>query len=149
MNTKKTEIFKSHGWEVALFPIVWIILSIFASIWVANFLYFLLCFNDNVYLGKGKLKIAWGWCLLPPVYLYKRAKLLKESLLKFWLLVIQIGLLVSFVISATLSLYTANVKQCIDRLAQDGVNVYVAKEVCECSMEYNEKFCLKRYEIIE
>ena len=149
MNNKKNEIKINLGWLIALFPVVWIILSIFDSIWVANFLYFLLCFCDDVELEKGKIRIAWGWCLLPPVYLYKRAKLLKESLLKFWLLVIQIGLLVSFVISATLSLYTANVKQCIDRLAQDGVNVYVAKEVCECSMEYNEKFCLKRYEIIE
>ena len=111
------------------------------------------CITDRESLKKQSVwekgKIAWGWCLLSPVYLYKRTKLLKESLLKFWLLVIQIGLLVSFVINATLSLYTANVKQCIDRLAQDGVNVYVAKEVCECSMEYNEKFCLKRYEIIE
>ena len=32
-----------------------------------------------------KSPIAWGWCLISPVYLYKRTILLKDSMTKFWI----------------------------------------------------------------
>lgn len=46
-------------------------------------------FSDREVLKKQdvwkKSPIAWGWCLISPVYLYKRTILLKDSMTKFWI----------------------------------------------------------------
>lgn len=76
----------NNGFLRSMFPQF---MSITAVIWFDIMFYIFLYFCDRNLLktqdGWEKKKIAWGWFLFTPVYLYKRARLLKESLLKFWI----------------------------------------------------------------
>lgn len=106
------------------------------TFWVVSLF---LCFWDRQLLKTQdtwfKNKIAWGWCLLPPVYLYKRAKVLKESLSKFWICFIlcvfstiggfQIGRqYIRPVVHRTIY------KNCIDELVKYDVKVDTIDKIC-------------------
>ncbi|MCQ2582107.1 MAG: hypothetical protein MJ170_03985 [Alphaproteobacteria bacterium] len=89
------------GWSIALLPIIICIVEIFIELPRVPF-DVLMCVIDREGLKKQKIweqgQIAWGWCLLSPVYLYKRTKLLKENMTKFWILIAQYCLMVTMII---------------------------------------------------
>lgn len=92
-----------NGWLIALLPtIIWIV-EIFIKVPTAPY-DFILCMLDRESLKKQEIwkrgQIAWGWCLLSLVYLYKRTKLLKESMIKFWILIAQYCLMVAMIMLA-------------------------------------------------
>lgn len=92
-----------NGWLIALLPtIIWIV-EIFIKVPTAP-CDIILCMLDRESLKKQEIwkrgQIAWGWCLLSPVYLYKRTKLLKESMIKFWILIAQYCLMVAMIMLA-------------------------------------------------
>ena len=103
--TKKQEqsVNNVMGWIITLEPIILAMLGFWVML--PRLPYdAILCFADRESLKRQAIwkkgKIAWGWCLLAPVYLYKRTKLLNESMLKFWLLVIQWCILIFILVAA-------------------------------------------------
>ncbi len=87
------------GWLIALLPIIVWIVQIFIELPTTVPYDAIACTVDRENLKKQEVwkhgKIAWGWCLLSPVYMYKRTKLLKESMVKFWILIAQYCLMVA------------------------------------------------------
>lgn len=74
------------GWAIAFsIPIQAILYRIFGSL--PFDIIFSIC--DRSLLKKQDIwkkgPIAWGWCLISPVYLYKRTKLLNDTMTKFWI----------------------------------------------------------------
>lgn len=89
------------GWMIALLPVIGVIIGCFVDLSsVRGSFDVAFCMADRESLKRQEVwkrgKIAWGWCLLSPVYLYKRTKLLKESMLKFWLLTAQYCILLLY-----------------------------------------------------
>lgn len=134
------------GWVIALEVIIDGFLqsmfpqfmSLGAVIWFNLIFFVVLCFWDRNLLKKQdnwkKNKIAWGWCLFSPVYLYKRARVLKENLLKFWICMI------SFVLSMIYVMHISNefastiqstvYHNCVYELSARGVQKDKATNVC-------------------
>lgn len=92
------------GWLIALLPIIVWIIQIFIELPSTLPIDAIACGVDRESLKKQEIwkrgQIAWGWCLLSPVYLYKRTKLLKESMIKFWILIAQYCLMVAMIMLA-------------------------------------------------
>lgn len=123
------------GFLESLFPQF---MSLSVVIWFSIILFILLCFWDRNLLKKQdnwkKNKIAWGWCLFSPVYLYKRARLLKESLLKFWVCIIS-GVLSMIYGMITVNQFTPAIqntiyKDCAYEMGYYGVDKEKAKDIC-------------------
>ena len=156
------EINSMMGWIIALSPLWYIIVIRISQLtWHSNVLKYIpidiiLCIIDRELLKKQdvwkKGKIAWGWCLLSPVYLYKRTKLLKENMLKFWIYFIPyiFAFIIGFVSSFYLS-YTSYMKaadKCINELLDYGVYKNTAVEACICIVETNDiNSCFHKYKI--
>lgn len=85
------------GWLIALSGIIGVVIGTILEAFLSHSVNIpfdiIFCITDRESLKKQSVwekgKIAWGWCLLSPVYLYKRTKLLNESMLKFWILMAQ------------------------------------------------------------
>ncbi len=144
----QTEMTQFIGWVIALDPIISLIINTFIPIDI------LFCFWDRERLRKQNIwkhkQIAWGWCLLSPVYLYKRTKLLNESMLKFriWIYVFAVLCIYGAIVFKKSML---EVNKCTYNLMQYGVPKATALEVCFCSIEdgKNERICLKEHGLIE
>ena len=144
----QTEMTQFIGWLIALYPIISLIINTFIPIDI------IFCFWDRERLRKQSVwkhkQIAWGWCLLSPVYLYKRTKLLNESMLKFR---IWIYIFAGFCIYVAVygAIIVKKSMLCTYNLMQYGVSEATAQEVCFCSIEdgKNERICLKEHGLIE
>lgn len=78
------------GWLIALaLPIAMVIITIIPFLAGKCPFDILFCLLDRQNLKQQavwkKGPIAWGWCIISPVYLYKRTILLKEPMTKFWI----------------------------------------------------------------
>lgn len=148
MTHKTKQIEQKHevlGWLIALQTVIGGFLqsmfpqfmSITAVIWFNTIFFVFLCFWDRNLLKTQdsweKNKIAWGWCLFSPVYLYKRARVLKESLLKFWIC------LVSFIFSMIYAMIISNqfasaiqsiYKDCTYELSRYGADKDKTEDIC-------------------
>ncbi|MCQ2582108.1 MAG: hypothetical protein MJ170_03990 [Alphaproteobacteria bacterium] len=125
-----------NGFLQSMFPQF---MSVRAVIWISIIFFILICFWDRNLLktqdGWQKEKIAWGWCLFTPVYLYKRARILKENLLKFWICLISFifTMIYSFnIVFNTVSPIAQNkiYKNCIYELSQHNINDKKTDDVC-------------------
>lgn len=140
---KKLELF---GWLIALEGLIGTFLQqLFPQFMLSGGVelfftlsFLILCFLDRNLLKKQgnwkKNKIAWGWCLFPPVYLYKRAWLLKESLLKFWIYMITTMLSIMYIISVVNNLLPLAINgvynDCMHELSQYDVSRDNAEDIC-------------------
>lgn len=74
------------GWLITFDIIIgWVLNMIFNSTFF-GMIGFILCLSDREVLKRYKdMKISVWRCLLPPTYLYKRAKLMNDSMTKFYI----------------------------------------------------------------
>ncbi|MCL2737345.1 MAG: hypothetical protein FWE17_00585 [Alphaproteobacteria bacterium] len=136
------KVLKVGGWIVAGMPAIWALgnlLSLSALVSCVLFIAVLtISFLDRNWLkkaGKDVKKIEIWWCLLPPVYLFKRAKLLGGKLTAVWIWsgLFAIGLIFALISGGNNPAAQFNA-QCMQGLRSDAP-VEIAQRYCDCMTE--------------
>lgn len=147
--TKKQEqdFNKLIGWLITLLPTISVIAQYLITLPKLPYVV-ILCICDRESLKRQDVwkngKIAWGWCLFSPVYLYKRARLLKESLLKFWLNLLQFCILFAYIAIYALNV-SNSISECVYDAGRAGFSNYATRQYCICSTEHDENYCIQKH----
>ncbi len=126
------------GWLAAFGYIIGYVLLLFigqAATWISV----ILCVVDRQTLKTYGKHIALGWCLLPPVYMYKRAKVLNDGFTKFWVN------LITAIIFIILAVYAVvHTTSCMTQaLPYFNNNHEIAAQFCQCTLGNSPEECLR------
>lgn len=127
------------GWVTALCYVIGYIGIVLIG-QIGSVLSLAICVADRETLKGQNKRIAWGWVLIPPVYMYKRAKVLNEGLAKFWVNLITMVIFLVLVVYAS-----SHMAACMSQaLPYFDNNQEIAAQFCQCTMGNTPAECLQK-----